>query len=149
MVPRLKNKEDLFKYVRTFNLDVIPTLQSIIAKYKWEIININRLLDILKNENNFLLIDTRSEKEFEISSIPFSINFPVLSTGERHFVGLIYKTYSKKAALKLALEYAEPKIESLKLFLQKNKAIKKNLIVNCWHGGGRRSYLAKMVGDLG
>ncbi|MBL7128168.1 MAG: tRNA 2-selenouridine(34) synthase MnmH [Ignavibacteria bacterium] len=143
------NKEELFKYVRTFDLEKIPTLKSIIEQYNWSCIDINELLNIITTENNFLLIDTRSEKEYDNSSIPFSENFPVLSTEERHNVGLIYKKYSKMAALKLALEYAEPKEESLKLFLKKNKAADKNILVNCWRGGGRSSYLAKMVCDLG
>ena len=149
MVPVPGNKEELFQYVRTFDLDKIPTLQSIIDRYNWNCININELLEIITTDNDFLLIDTRSEKEFEKSSIPFSLNFPVLSTEERHNVGLIYKKYSKMAALKLALEYAEPKEESLKLFLKKNCATNKNIIINCWRGGGRSSYLAKMICDLG
>lgn len=149
MIPVPGNKEELFKYVRTFDLDKIPDLKSIIEQYNWTCININELLEIIITDNDFLLIDTRSEKEFENSSIPFSINFPVLNTEERHFVGLIYKTYSKKAALKLALEYAEPKKESFKVFLKNNNASNKNIIVNCWRGGGRSSYLAKMICDLG
>ena len=149
MVPVPGNKEKLFQYVRTFDLDKIPTLQSIIDRYNWNCININELLKIITTGNNFLLIDTRSEKEFDNSSIPFSLNFPVLSTEERHNIGLIYKKYSKMAALKLALEYAEPKRESLKLFLEKYNATDKNIIINCWRGGGRSSYLAKMICDLG
>ena len=149
MVPVAGNKEKLFQYVRTFDLDKIPTLQSIIDRYNWNCININELLEIITTDSDFLLIDTRSEKEFEKSSIPFSLNFPVLSTEERHNVGLIYKKYSKIAALKLALEYAEPKEESLKLFLKKNNVTNKNILVNCWRGGGRSSYLTKMICDLG
>ena len=80
MVPVPGNKEKLFQYVRTFDLDKIPTLQSIIDRYNWNCININELLKIITTGNNFLLIDTRSEKEFDNSSIPFSLNFPVLST---------------------------------------------------------------------
>ena len=149
MIPAPGNKEELFKYVRTFDLNKIPTLKSIIDRYNWTCININDLLEIITTYDDFFLIDTRSEKEFDNSSIPYSVNFPVLSTEERHYVGLIYKTYSEKAALKLALEYAEPKIKSLELFLNNNNAANKNIIINCWRGGGRSSYLAKMICDLG
>jgi len=149
MITSAKNSKELFEYVRTFDIDKIPTFESIISNYEWESITINELFEIIINSDNFLLIDTRSEKEFENSSIPFSLNFSVLSTDERHNVGLIYKTYSKKAALKLAMEYADPKLESLKDFLAKNKAESKKIIINCWRGGGRSSYLAKMICDLG
>jgi len=144
-----KNKKELFEYVRTFNINKIPSFESIISNYEWESITINELLEIIINSDNFLLIDTRSEKEFENTSIPFSLNFPVLSTAERQNVGLIYKTYSQKAALKLAMEYANPKLERLEDFLGKSKAESKNIIINCWRGGGRSSYLAKMICDLG
>ena len=143
-----KNKKELFEYVRTFDIDKIPSFESLISKYEWKSITINDLLETIISSDNFLLIDTRSEKEFENSSIPFALNFPVLSTNERHNVGLIYKTYSKKAALKLAMEYANPKLESLEDFLVKNKAKNKKIILNCWRGGGRSSYLAKMICDL-
>lgn len=144
-----KNKKKLFEYVRTFDIDKIQSFESIIQNYKWESITIDELFNVIINNDDFVLIDTRSEKEYENSSIPFSLNFPVLSTEERHNVGLIYKTYSKKASLKLAMEYANPKLERLKDFLCKNKAENRKIIINCWRGGGRSSYLAKMICDLG
>jgi tRNA 2-selenouridine synthase len=144
-----KNKKELFEYVRTFDIDKIQSFESIIQNYKWESITIDELFNIIISNDDFILIDTRSEKEYENSSIPFSLNFPVLSTEERHNVGLIFKTYSQKAALKLAMEFANPKLERLKDFLGKNKAENKKIIINCWRGGGRSSYLAKMICDLG
>ena len=143
-----KNKKELFEYVRTFDIDQIQSFESIIQNYKWNSITIDELFNVIINNDDFVLIDTRSEKEYENSSIPFSLNFPVLSTEERHNVGLIYKTYSQKAALKLAMGYADPKLERLEDLLCKNKVKNKKNILYCWRGGGRSSYLAKMICDL-
>jgi tRNA 2-selenouridine synthase len=149
MNPVPKNIDELYLYVRTFDLNAIPSLELIIEQYDWDSIDINGLLEVLTVNNDFLLIDTRSEKEFDNSYIPFAKNFPILSTDERHNAGLIYKTYSKRAALRLALEYAEPKSERLKDFLNKNEADDKKIYIHCWRGGGRSSYLSKMICDLG
>src|SRR5690606_19531082 len=101
------------------------------------------------NSSNTLLIDARSEKEFDESHLPGAMNFPVLSNIERHYVGLIYKKYSQQAAVWLAMKYADPKAEALSRFLDEHEAKDKNINVYCWRGGGRSSYLAKMISDLG
>lgn len=144
-----KNTKDLFDYARKYDLNKIEPLESIFSKYNFEKIQIEFLLDEIKNSDDFLLLDARSEKENEESSIPYSLNFPVLITEERKNVGIIYSKYSSLAAGKLAMEYADYKIENLKNFLSENKAKNKNIFVHCWRGGGRSKYLAKMIFDAG
>jgi tRNA 2-selenouridine synthase len=142
--------KELFDYIRSADVKDIPSLKSILSSYQVEKISIVELLLLLKqNKEKILLIDARSEKEYEESAVPYSINFPVLNNFERHNVGLIYKKYSQSAALWLALQYANPKLESLKTFLENNNAKEKNIFIYCWRGGGRSSYLAKMICDLG
>jgi tRNA 2-selenouridine synthase len=145
----INNDKKLFEYARTIDVSFIPLLSNILDKYELKYINFNDLLNLFIEQNNILLIDSRSEKEYIESHIFNALNFPVLSNLERHNVGLIYKKYSKKAALYLALEYANPKIKSLKRFLTDNLASEKQIIIYCWRGGGRSKYLAKMVYDCG
>lgn len=145
-----KTTKELFEFIRTIDTNNIPSLKSILGSYEIQKFNIEQVLTLLKNDNNnILLIDTRSKKEFEESAIPYSVNFPVLNNNERHNVGLVYKKYSQTSALWLAMEYANIKTDSLKLFLDENNALNKIIIVNCWRGGGRSSYLSKMIFDLG
>jgi tRNA 2-selenouridine synthase len=142
--------KELFDYVRSFPLDDVPPFKEILSRYDLIKINAEDLIEKLKNKNpGLLLIDARSEKEFDESHLPFALNFPVLSNSERHNVGLIYKKYSQSAALLLALQYADPKLSSLKKFLERNNASGKEIFIYCWRGGGRSSYLAKMIIDAG
>lgn len=145
-----ESEKDLFDYVRSKHKQSHFKIKNILSGYNLSTINIYNLLLLLKSDStNILLIDTRSEKEFEESQIPYSKNFPVLNNLERHYTGLIFKKYSNSAAIQLAMEFADPKTDSLKKFLHDNKADKKDIIVHCWRGGGRSGYLAKMIFDAG
>lgn len=148
----LSDKEFIESVISDLSNDIGNELsvKDLLKNYEIKYIDIDLLHSGLKDiSGKILLIDARSEKEFSDASIPFSKNFPVLTNEERHFVGIIYKKYSKSSAIKLALKYAIPKISELKNFLQKNDAQNKKIIVNCWRGGGRSAYLSKMIHDLG
>ena len=140
---------DLFSYIRGVVDKNVPSLDEIFKSYEWERLTAYEVIDRLNHNENILLLDARSEKEFDESRLPGALSFPVLSTLERHYVGLIYKKHSKQAAVWLAMKYADPKAESLERFLNDNNASTKQIIVYCWRGGGRSSYLAKMISDLG
>jgi tRNA 2-selenouridine synthase len=143
-----ENTKELFDFVRSVVERNIPSLKDILKKYDTPKLEVNELLGRL-NKKDILLIDARSEKEFEESPIPAAVSFPVLNNFERHNVGLIYKNYSSSAAVWLAIKYAEPKAEPLAKFLEENNAADKDIVIYCWRGGGRSGYLAKMVSDLG
>lgn len=146
----INSSKDLFEYIRKNETNNVQPLKSMLALYNIQKLSVTRLIQSLRyGLDKILLIDARSEKEFEESSLPYSLNFPILNNFERHNVGLIYKKYSQTSALWLAMQYADPKIESLKEFLEANKAADKNIYVYCWRGGGRSGYLAKMISDIG
>ncbi|MBS1493863.1 MAG: tRNA 2-selenouridine(34) synthase MnmH [Bacteroidetes bacterium] len=148
MIPEIRTDKELFEFIQNARIDESISLKDIFSKYLFEQINIDDLLKKIRSENT-LLIDARSEKEFNESSLPFAKNFPVLNNLERHNVGLLYRKYSQSAAVWLATEYANPKSVSLQKFLTDNEANKKDVIVFCWRGGGRSKYLSKMISDLG
>ena len=149
MKPEFNDTRELFDYVRKYDLEKIKSLDKIFAGYEFSEIEIQELLGEIIKSDNFLILDARSEKEFEESAIPYSINFPVLTNTERKNVGIIFNKYSALAAGELAVEFAEPKIEKLKKLLTDNNAGAKNIYIHCWRGGGRSKYLSKMVMDLG
>jgi tRNA 2-selenouridine synthase len=143
-----ESAKELFDYVRQYDLKSVKNLKEVFTDYQFDFIDINDLQNMLFKDD-YLLIDARSEKEYEETSIPSAKSFPILNNSERHNVGTVYKNYSDLAAVELAAEYALPKIESLKQFLQYNNAGNKQIIVYCWRGGGRSKYLSKMIFDLG
>lgn len=144
-----KSDKELFDYVRNYEPDSVQSLKDIFSRYILQEVDIGFLLEVIFKKDNILLIDTRTEKEYEETSIPSSVNFPVLLNTERHNVGLVYKKYSSTAAVKLAMEYADPKTDKLKYFLSSNNAGDKEIYIFCWRGGGRSKYLAKLIYDLG
>lgn len=140
---------ELFSYVRNYDLSSVSIELESFNRLKFEQINIEDIINIIFRDRNILLIDARSEKEYDESSIPTSINFPILRNHERHNVGLVYKKYSTTAAFLLALEYASEKYNRLENFLKEYSANEKNIFVYCWRGGGRSKYLAKMITEIG
>lgn len=146
-IQNLNTEKELFDFIRKSDCSNVPPLKSIFSNYNFTKISITDALDHIKL-NEAIVIDARSEKEFNESALPTALNFPVLKNQERHNVGLIYKNYSQSAAVWLAMKYANPKSESLSDFLDWSKSNVKNIIVYCWRGGGRSSYLAKMLEDI-
>ena len=140
---------ELFSYIRSVVDKNVPSLEETFKAYDWKRLTADEVIDLQNHNDNILLLDARSEKEFDESHLPGALSFPVLSNIERHYVGLIYKKHSQQAAVWLAMKYADPKLESLERFLKENDAASKQIIVYCWRGGGRSSYLAKMISDLG
>ena len=66
-----------------------------------------------------LLIDTRSEKEYEKAHIPGAVNIPILNNEHRHIVGTIYKEEGRQAAVMKGFELVGP------LFKEKMEAVLK------------------------
>lgn len=149
MIPSFSADKKLFEFIRNVGIDENISLKDIFSKYVFESIDINSLTDKIRDDKHVLLIDARSENEFEETSLPDAKNFPILNNLERHNVGLLYKKYSQSSAVWLAQEYANPKSDLLSAFLKENDANGKEIIAFCWRGGGRSKYLSKMITDLG
>lgn len=147
--PEFNNDKELFQYLLKSENTPSISLKKIFEKYDFKYFELNESIEELFTGNKFLLIDARSEKEFEEDPIPGALNFPVLKNSERHYTGLAYMKFSQTSAVKLAIDYAEPKMDSLFQFLKQNKASEKRVLVYCWRGGGRSKFLSKMIIDLG
>lgn len=143
-----KSDKEVFDYVRTFDLSGLKPLSAQLEKYSFSFVDIEILLEHLYDEDT-LIVDARSEKEFRETSIPTAVNFPVLNTEERHNVGIVYKNYFDLAAVELAVQYSAKKAETLNDFLEEHGANNKHIYVYCWRGGGRSKYLSKMIFDAG
>lgn len=95
-----------------------------------------------------VLIDTRSEKEYEKACIPGAISLPLLNNEHRHLVGTIYKEKGREAAVMKGFELVGP------LFHEKLKTVcelsgNKEVFIYCWRGGMRSNIMAWLIGMLG
>lgn len=99
-------------------------------------------MDILKL-SKYKNIDLRSEHEFRKSTIPGSINLPILRDPEFESIGKEYKAKGQKAALELGLQIVSGDVKNRRIS-KWNEHIKSNngCFIFCYRGGFR-SEIAK------
>ena len=100
------------------------------------------------NNHDIVLIDTRSESEFQKGHIPLAINIPLLNDIERHNIGITYKKTGKNEAVACGLEQFSKKASLfLKEVTQKNDFVSESkiIVVYCWRGGLRSRLTAAFL----
>ncbi len=102
----------------------------------------------LDNLSKPVLIDVRSEGEFEEATIPGSLNIPLLDNTERAEVGTVYAKVSTHAARELGLKIVSPKLPSL---VNKVQELSKQgpLVIFCWRGGMRSKSICNVLETMG
>lgn len=101
----------------------------------------------INTENKYVIVDVRSEGEFQTDKIPNAINIPILNNQERHDVGILYKMQSQDSAVEYAYSIAKKKED---FFIQQfKKIIDKKIIIYCWRGGGRSRYVFQLLKRYG
>ncbi len=92
-------------------------------------------------------IDVRSPKEFQKSSLPNTVNIPIVNDQERHLVGLCYKEQGEKEAIRLGLELTEKNKPAIIQSWQTHFIKQEARVLLCWRGGLRskiaQSWLAE------
>lgn len=103
----------------------------------------------IKIYQDFIIIDVRSESEFEHAHIPNALSIPLFNNEERKVVGTTYKQQSKEAAIKKGLEYFGPKMKEIivqvEKIIKKKKSDERTIIVHCWRGGMRSAGVAWLL----
>ncbi len=97
------------------------------------------------SEENFLLLDVRSEKEFAQAHIPGAINIPLLNDDHRRQVGITYKSNGRDAAVLKGFDLVGEKFAD---FIRSVKKLteKKHVMLYCWRGGMRSSIMSWVLG---
>lgn len=97
---------------------------------------------------NAVLIDTRSEKEFEKACIPGAVSLPLLNNEHRHIIGTIYKEKGREAAILKGFELVGPLFHE-KLKIVCDLAGDKEVFIYCWRGGMRSNIMAWLIRMMG
>ena len=106
-------------------------------------------IDDWRKIKNAEIIDVRSPSEFIIDHIPGSINLPVLSDKQRHYVG---KTYKEVNPFKAKIIGASIISKNISKFLDKEFLSRKgswHALIYCWRGGQRSRSLALVLNEIG
>ncbi|WP_078547676.1 tRNA 2-selenouridine(34) synthase MnmH [Litchfieldia alkalitelluris] len=108
-------------------------------------IEIQEMIDLHKKKE-VVLIDVRSQAEFNDTTIPGSINIPIFTNEERAEIGTIYKQKSVEAAKDRGLELFSKKLPT---FIKEFQRISGEKIVFCWRGGMRSKTSATVIDLMG
>ncbi|MCG9880782.1 MAG: tRNA 2-selenouridine(34) synthase MnmH [Bacteroidia bacterium] len=102
----------------------------------------------LKYPNASILLDVRSEGEFEQGHILDAISFPILNDEERKLVGTCYKQKGHKKAVILGYELVGPKFKQYIEYAYKNFG-DQPIYVHCWRGGLRSKIMSSLLSSAG
>lgn len=103
-------------------------------------------------EQSYVILDTRSPKEFEKGHITGAVSFPLFGDDERAVIGTLYKQQGKDAAVEQGLEFVGPKMaefvrEAKDRFAAQSEPLP--LVVHCWRGGMRSGSVAWLLETAG
>ncbi len=104
--------------------------------------------DILKNKNDVIFIDVRTEKEYNLETIPGAYNVPIFTNEERAIIGTTYKQIGPKEATKQGIEFISAHLPEI---MQKIYALdeqRKELVFFCARGGMRSGSIVGLLSGL-
>ena len=106
-------------------------------------IEVDCFLELLQSKAP-IIIDVRSEAEYEESHVPGAVNFPIFNNKERHNVGLLFKQKSVKLAEQVGAYYAFNKADKYVQSI-KEKAAGRDILIHCWRGGNRSKSVTALL----
>lgn len=105
-------------------------------------------LDIDINDD-YVLVDVRSNGEYEEFTIPGAVNIPIFNNEERAEIGTVYVQESVEKAKKIGVKLVSEKLPDLYDKFQQLKSEHKELIIFCERGGMRSSSLWSLFNSIG
>ncbi len=102
----------------------------------------------LTQSQGHVLLDVRSEGEYEQGHIPHALNLPLFTNEERKQVGTTYKQKSKNEAILQGLDIVGKKMGDFVRFAQPLLRDNK-LFIHCWRGGMRSGSMAWLFNLFG
>ena len=128
-----------------------------------EKVHIGRFLELAEK---FPVLDVRSPSEYNHAHIPGAVSLPLFTDEERKVVGTAYKQQSRKAAIKIGLDFFGPKMRPMVEAVEKIVSESGNpeahhtnavpidpdaarthntVLVHCWRGGMRSAGVAWLM----
>ncbi|OYU96027.1 MAG: tRNA 2-selenouridine(34) synthase MnmH [Bacteroidetes bacterium B1(2017)] len=104
--------------------------------------------DFINEPKTGLLLDARSEGEFERGHIPGAISFPILNNEERKLVGTCYKQKGHKEAVLLGYELVGTKFKTYVEYAYANWE-GQEINIHCWRGGLRSQIMSNLLSSAG
>ena len=110
---------------------------------QFQTVDIDKFLELV-GDGKKLLLDVRSEKEFEKAHIPHAVSLPLLSNADRHEVGIVYKSAGRQAAVLEGFTRVGPRFHEI-IRRVMELAGGREVLLYCWRGGMRSNITAWML----
>lgn len=109
----------------------------------------SEILNLVKGNHRW--IDVRAPIEFNLGSIPSSVNFPILSDEERHLVGTSYKKEGREKAIELGYQLVSGanRDQKIKAWIDFINEDPENTSLFCFRGGLRSQISQQWLKDRG
>ncbi|CAB3289720.1 Rhodanese domain protein [Methanocaldococcus lauensis] len=149
----LKDKKVGVKQFKDYNIyferiDINKFLKTIGSEFVKNAITVNELLKLMENNENIIIVDVRSPREYKNETIPGAINIPLFLDEEHALIGKVYKEEGKDRAIDLGIEIFKKRLIRI---LNESKKLDKNklIVVFCARGGMRSQIMALILQLLG
>ncbi|MCQ6253939.1 selenouridine synthase SelU-like subunit [Methanocaldococcus sp.] len=149
----LKDKKVGVKKFKDYNIyferiDINKFLKTIGSEFVKNAITVNELLKLIENNENIIIVDVRSPREYKNETIPGAINIPLFLDEEHALIGKVYKEEGKDKAIDLGIEIFKKRLIRI---LNEAKKLDKNklIVVFCARGGMRSQIMALILQLLG
>ena len=103
----------------------------------------------LLEKNNYILIDVRTPKEYQESTIPGAVNIPVLLDEERVMVGTAYKMESQEKAKQLGIEAISKRLGDITKQITELSKEYDEIVFFCARGGMRSGSMTSFFKSMG
>ena len=100
-------------------------------------------------DGDYILVDLRSEGEYEEYTIPGAINLPILNNEERKAIGTVYKNESEDLAKMMAVKAASEKLPHIYETIKDLEGKYDQVVLFCARGGMRSTVIDKLLVSLG
>ena len=104
---------------------------------------------ILKNKENYILIDTRCPREYAEATIPGAVNIPLFEDHQHEAIGICYKNVGKEESVRLGIGYISERLPWIYEQIMQIRQDRKKLALFCARGGMRSSSIGSLLQSLG
>ncbi len=105
--------------------------------------------ELIKNFENFLLVDIRSPSEYKEFHIPGAINIPLFDDEEKRFIGEVYRVKGQEIAKEEGIKLISPKLYHFYKRFKELENRGKQIVIYCWRGGMRSVAMCSFLSGTG
>ncbi len=105
--------------------------------------------ELIRNFENFLLVDIRSPSEYEEFHIPGAVNIPLFDDEEKKFIGEVYRLKGQETAKEEGIKLVSPKLYHFYRRFKELENREKQIVIYCWRGGMRSKAMCSFLSGMG